>query len=130
MSSRATVEDLAGLDVIRVQQMNFQGRHGCSAAERELGAMFRVSVELYLDTRPAAKSDSLSDTANVADIYRAVREIVTGPSRHLLESIAESIAEKLLSEFPVEAVRVRFHKDRVPLPGPSAGYEVEILRRK
>ncbi|MCB2211920.1 dihydroneopterin aldolase [bacterium] len=130
MTSRATQADLVGLDVIRVQEMNFQGRHGCSPAERELGAMFRVSVELYLDTRPAAASDSLSDTADVADIYRAVREIVTGPPRHLLETIAENIADALLSKFAAEAVRVRFHKDRVPLPGPSAGYEVEILRRK
>jgi 7,8-dihydroneopterin aldolase/epimerase/oxygenase len=130
MASRVNAGDLDGLDVIRVQQMNFQGRHGCSEAERELGAMFRVSVELFLDTRPAAKSDSLGDTSDVAEIYRAVRQIVTGPSRHLLETIAEDIAETLLTKFDVEAVRVKFHKDRVPLPGPSAGYEVEILRRK
>lgn len=130
MFSRAKAVDLDGLDVIRVQDMNFQGRHGCTPAERELGALFRVSVELFLDTRPAAESDSLNDTADVAKIYRAVREIVTGEPRHLLETIAEDIARTLLSEFDIQAVRVKFHKNRVPLPGPSAGYEVEIIRRK
>jgi len=130
MFSRAKAVDLDGLDVIRIQDMNFQGRHGCTPAERELGALFRVSVELFLDTRSAAESDSLSDTADVANIYLAGRQIVTGEPRHLLETIAEDIAKTLLADFDIEAVRVRFHKNRVPLPGPSAGYEVEIIRRK
>ena len=130
MASRARPDDLAGLDVIRIHDMSFQGRHGCSPAERELGAMFSVNVELYCDTRHAAESDRLADTADVAEVYQTVLQIVTGPPRHLLETIAEAIADALLERFEVDAVRVKFHKDRVPLPGPSAGYEVEIIRRK
>ncbi|MFH0882087.1 MAG: dihydroneopterin aldolase [bacterium] len=129
MASTVKTDDLEGLDVIRVHDMVFSARHGCSAAERELGALFSVSVELYLDTRPAAGSDNLAITADVAKVYKTVKEIVQGPPRNLLEAIAEDIAEALLKRFPVEAVRVKFHKDRVPLPGPAAGYEVEILRR-
>jgi dihydroneopterin aldolase len=58
-----------------------------------------------------------------------VREIAQGEPRNLLETIAEDIADALLARFAIQAVRVKFHKDRVPLPGPHAGYEVEILRR-
>ncbi len=130
MAARARGSDIEHLDIIRVHDMVFQARHGCSAAERELGALYGVSVELYLDTRGAAEQDKLEYTADVAEVYSTVREIVTGPARNLLESIAEDIADALLERFPVEAVRVRFHKDRVPLPGPAAGYEVEILRQK
>jgi len=129
MAGRALPSDIHGLDVIRLQDMVFQARHGCTTAERELGALFSVSVELYLDTRKAAASDQLSDTTNVADINETVLEIVTGPSRNLLESVAEDMAEALLDRFNIEAVRIRISKDRVPLPGPAAGYEVEILRR-
>lgn len=130
MANRANHDDLHNLDVVRVHNMMFQARHGCTSAERELGAMFQVNVELYLDTRRAAQTDSLSDTADVAKVYQTVLDIVTGPTRHLLETIAEDIAEALLERFGVQAVRVRFHKDRVPLPGPTAGYEVEIIRRR
>ncbi len=129
MASTVKTNDLEGLDTIRVYDMVFTARHGCSPAERELGALFSVSVELYLDTRPAAASDNLATTADVAEVYKTVKEIVQGPPRNLLEAIAEDIAEALLERFPIEAVRVKFHKDRVPLPGPTAGYEVEILRR-
>lgn len=129
MASKVKTNDLEGLDVVRVHDMVFTARHGCSAAERELGALFSVCVELYLDTRPAAANDDLSATADVAEVYKTVKEIVQGPPRNLLEAIAEDIADALLKRFPIEAVRVKFHKDRVPLPGPAAGYEVEILRR-
>ena len=129
MASRARRSELEGLDVIRVQDMVFQARHGCSPAERELGAMFHVSVELYLDTRDAAAEDQLEATADVAAVFATILETVTGPTRNLLETVAEEIAEALLDRFDLEAVRVKCHKDRVPLPGPAAGYEVEILRR-
>ena len=129
MASTVKTDDLEGLDVIRVHDMVFTARHGCTPAERELGALFSVSVELFLDTRPAAAADDLAATADVAMVYKTVKEIVQGPPRNLLEAIAEDIADALLERFPIEAVRVKFHKDRVPLPGPAAGYEVEILRR-
>lgn len=129
MASKVKHIDLEGLDVIRVHDMAFTARHGCTAAERELGALFSVSVELYLDTRPAAESDHLEETADVAKVYETVRTIVQGEPRNLLETIAEDIADALLDQFPIEAVKVKFHKDRVPLPGPAAGYEVEIIRR-
>lgn len=130
MASRANAPELQGLDVIRIHDMVFQARHGCTPAERELGAMFHVNVDLYLDTRDAAKDDDLDRTADVQKVYETVLEIVTGPPRNLLETIAEAIAEALLDRFDVvDAVRVKFHKDRVPLPGPAAGYEVDIIRR-
>lgn len=129
MASRATLHELQELDVIRIHDMVFQGRHGCYPAERELGAMFRVSVELYLDTREAATTDNIEDTTDVGKVYNCILDIVTGESRNLLETIAEAIADALLERFDIEAVRVRFSKDRVPLPGPANGYEVEILRR-
>jgi len=129
MAGRAVPSDLHGLDVIKLRDMVFQARHGCTSAERELGALFSVSVELYLDTRKAAESDNLDDTAHVAEIHETVLEIVTGPSKNLLESVAENIAEALLERFSIQAVKVKISKDRVPMPGPAAGYEVEILRR-
>jgi dihydroneopterin aldolase len=129
MASKVKKSDLDGLDVIRIKDMVFQARHGCSSAEREIGALFKVSVELYLDTRPAAGNDNLEATADVGKVYETVLEIVTGEPKNLLETIAENTAEALLQKFNIEAVRVCFHKDRVPLPGPSAGYEIEIFRQ-
>ena len=50
-------------------------------------------------------------------MYRVVKEIVEGPSRKLLESVAESIAEAILDGFDVESVTVTVKKPEVPIKG-------------
>ncbi len=116
-------------DIIRVIDMLFQGRHGCTASEREVGATFTVSTELFLDTRKAAETDQLEYTIDVAAVHEVVKAVVTGTTCNLVETVAENIAKDLLTAFPINAVRVRMHKDRSPMPGPTNGYEVELFRK-
>lgn len=108
--------------------MVFQGRHGCTASEREVGATFTVSVELFLDVSKAAENDTLDKTVDVAAAHDVVKEIVTGETLNLVETLAERIAADLLKAFDINAVRVRMHKDRSPMPGPTRGYEIELFR--
>ncbi len=119
---------LGEYDVIRLQDMVFQAKHGCSIAEREVGATFTVNIELFTQLRHASITDQLEDTIDVADVYKITQKIILGPVKNLVESIAGSVAEALLNEYPqIEAVRIRVHKDRTPLGGPSGGYEIEML---
>ncbi len=115
-------------DIIRILDMVFQGRHGCTASEREVGATFTVSVELFLDVSKAAENDTLDKTVDVAAAHDVVKEIVTGETLNLVETLAERIAADLLKAFDINAVRVRMHKDRSPMPGPTRGYEIELFR--
>ncbi len=120
-----------GLDRIRIHDMVFQARHGCGAAEREVGATFRVNVTLFADLARAAESDHLEDTIDVTEVYEQVREVMLGPARNLLENLADAIADLLLRRFArLEAVTVRILKFRAPLAGPTGGYEVELTRRR
>ncbi len=115
-------------DVIRVRDMLFQARHGCTRAEREVGATFRVSVELFCDLRIAAVHDKLDSTIDVKDVYEAVREEINGETCNLIETVAQNIAVQLFDRFHIAAVKVLVHKDRGPIAGVTGGYEVEIVR--
>lgn len=115
-------------DVLRVMDMLFQAKHGCSQAEREVGATFRCDVHLFTDFRPVAKSDRLETTIDVTEIYDHVQKIMSGPTRNLIETVAEEIADTLFDTFHIAAVRVRLHKDRAPMAGVTGGFEVEIIR--
>ncbi len=129
MAETMDSDQMQGMDAVRVQKMVFQARHGCSPAEREVGATFTVDVDLFFDCSAAGLSDDLGDTADVAEVYDIVQEVVTGTVRNLVETVAEDISQALLQRLDiVEAVRVVLHKDRGPMAGPSAGYEVEIFR--
>lgn len=116
------------MDKIEICGMRFYGYHGVYEEERRLGQPFVVDVFLYLDLRPSGRSDRLEDTVNYADVYDTVAGVFEGPSRQLLESLAEETAARLLRRFPVEKVHVRVVKPSPPIPGPLRHVGVEITR--
>ncbi len=119
-------------DRIALTNMRFQGRHGVSAGEREVAQPFEVDVEVHLDLRPAGITDDLDKTVDYRGVYEICRSVVEGPSRLLIESLAEAIAQKVLDglvDRGVDEVVVRVRKPEVPLPGQLDHASVEITRR-
>ncbi|HKW60887.1 MAG TPA: dihydroneopterin aldolase [Candidatus Dormibacteraeota bacterium] len=98
------------MDRIELCGMSFQGRHGVRDAERESAQEFRVDVEVEADLSGAGRSDRLGDTVDYTKVRAAAREVIEGPSRQLLESLAGAIAERVLSLPHVDAVTVRVAK--------------------
>lgn len=108
--------------------MEFYGYHGVLPQERELGQRLAVDLEMLLDLTEAGRRDDLSRTVDYAKVFRLVKELVTGPSRQLLETVAEDIAAAVLERFPVAEVVVRVKKPAAPLPGRLEYVAVEIRR--
>ncbi len=119
-------------DRIRLNEMVFYGYHGVLPEERALGQRFVVDVEMTTDLRAAGETDDLTQTVNYAAVYAAVREIVTGPPRQLIEAVAEAIAARILADHAaVERVVVRLRKPEVPIAGSVLGSaEVQIERAR
>ncbi|MCH7736319.1 MAG: dihydroneopterin aldolase [Chloroflexi bacterium] len=111
--------------------MRFYGFHGVNPEERVLGQEYLVDLAVEIDLRRAGDSDRLEDTISYTSIYRAVRDVMEGEPRNLLEAAAQSIADRLLSEFPVDSVAVRVKKPHPPIRGSVIeNATVEILRRR
>src|SRR5690348_16789339 len=98
-------------DRIEIEGIEFYGFHGASAAEQEIGHRFRADLTLEMDLAPAGSTDDLNLTAHYGIAAQLVAEIGTGPSVHLVETLAERMAARLLEEFPVvRAVELRVAK--------------------
>lgn len=108
---------MPSLDVIRLTGMVFFGRHGARKEEQSLGRHFEVDVEIEADLSAARASDRLADTIDYGEVYETVRQVMQGPSRNLLERLADEVARRILERFPAEAVRVRVKKPRLPIHG-------------
>ena len=80
-------------DHIELTNMVFQGRHGVLELERARAQPFEVDVEIHLDLRPAGLADDLSKTVDYRDVFEICRSVIEGPSRLLIEALAEQIAE-------------------------------------
>jgi dihydroneopterin aldolase len=119
-------------DRIALINMRFEGRHGVLEEERAQPQPFEVDVELSLDLSLAGVSDDLHHTVDYREVFEIVRETIEGPSRQLIESLAETIAARLLADFGtvgVGEVLVRVRKPNVNLPGALDAASVEITRR-
>ena len=118
-------------DRISLEGMHFYGYHGGNREEQELGQPFLVDLEVTLDLGQPGRSDRLSDTVSYAHLFRAVKGVMEGPPRALLEAVAGDIADAVLDSFQVATVRVKVKKTRPPIKGgiiDSVG--VEISRTK
>ena len=104
-------------DRIILEGMEFYGFHGANPEERALGQSYVVDLEVELDLRNPGGSDRLVDTVSYSHLYRTVKLVMEGESKNLLEATAQSIADRVLTEFPVKGVRVRVKKPRPPIRG-------------
>lgn len=109
--------------------MVFYGYHGAFAAEKELGQKIEVDAELYLDLKPSAATDDLELSINYVEVYTLIKDIVEEREFNLLETIAETIADEILSAYTLEEVVVRVRKPFPPSGGILDCAEVEISRK-
>ncbi len=90
--------------------MSFQGRHGVRDAERENPQEFKVDIKVDAELGDASHSDHLADTVDYTQLRAAAREVIEGPPRKLLESLAGEIADRIVRLPHVQTVSVRVAK--------------------
>ncbi len=115
-------------DKIIAQGMQFFGCHGVLPEEKKKPQPFVVDVEMSLDLAPAGRSDNLADTVSYDEVFHTVRRIVENCSFNLIEALAETIAEKLLSDFAVQEVEVTVYKPQAPVEGKFNYFAIKIKR--
>lgn len=115
-------------DTIRLHDLRFQVCHGVLEHEQMVAQEFTVDVTLELDLRGAGKSDRIQDTINYADVSDVVARVMQGPSKKLLERLAEAICDEILSQWSGVTVTVKIRKMAPPLKMVSGWVEVELKR--
>ena len=118
-------------DRIVLEGMRFYGFHGVNPEERVLGQEYVVDLTVEMDLGPAGESDRLEDTVSYAHIYRAVKDVMEGEPKNLLEAAAQAVADRVLAEFSVDSVGVRVKKPHPPIRGSVIeNATVEIYRTR
>lgn len=116
------------MDRIMARGLTFKACHGVLAAEKIEPQIFKVDVDLLLDTSSAGNSDDLKDTVSYAEVFEQVRKIVENESYNLLEALAENIATALLLRFPIMGVELTVYKPNAPVDGKFDYFAVSIKR--
>jgi 7,8-dihydroneopterin aldolase/epimerase/oxygenase len=103
-------------DRIELRGLIVRGNHGVFADERRDGQDFVIDITVWVDLATAAASDDLADTLDYGALAQRAADIVGGPARNLIETVAGEIAEGVMSDERVHAVEVVVHKPAAPIP--------------
>jgi dihydroneopterin aldolase len=103
-------------DRIELRGLTVRGHHGVFEHERRDGQDFKVDITVWIDLDTAAASDDLADTLDYGALAQRAADVVAGPPRNLIETVAGEIAEGVMTDERVHAVEVVVHKPSAPIP--------------
>lgn len=116
------------MDKLVIGELSFFGHCGITPGERETGQRFSVTIDILTDISVPALSDNLKDAFDYAAISKRIVEWGEKERFHLIEKMAERLAEILIREFKAPKVKIRLLKIHPPIE-PILGYSaIEIER--
>ncbi|HIK29365.1 MAG: dihydroneopterin aldolase [Oscillatoriaceae bacterium SKW80] len=118
------------MDSIQLSGIRCYGYTGYLPEERVLGQWFEVDLTMWLDLKPAGKSDAIADTLDYRSAITTVQNLVKTSKFALIERLAEAIASDILQQPLVQKVQVRLTKLAAPIPDFAGKITVDIVREK
>ena len=111
---------------IELKDLRFYAYHGVLPQESKVGGWFRVTLRVGYDWSVAAKTDSVDDTMNYAELYKLVDREMAVPSQ-LLEHVAGRIATSVEAHHPdVSSIDLWVTKENPPIGAECQGACVEL----
>ena len=109
--------------VIRLEGIRAEGRHGAREGERDQPQPFVVDLEVEVE----ASEDDLDATADYRALTELVRRVVSTESFAIIERLAERVAAAVAEDPAVRSCRATVHKplaaERLDLADVSARAE-------
>ena len=122
---------MAGLgpmtDCVSVRDLSVAAVIGVHDWEREVEQTLTVSVDMVADVRKAAAADDLADALDYSAVAAAITAVLREGKFRLIETAAERVADRLLADFPVTALRLELRK---PIAAASYTAAVTIERTR
>ena len=116
MNSRRVIIALKGLGAL--------ANHGVYDFERTQEQRFSADVVMWVET--AGTTDDITATVSYADIADETMAILTGNPVDLIETLAETIASRVMSHEGVVGTEVTVHKPDAPIGHPFSDVSVTV----
>lgn len=98
------------MDKIFLRALKTEAIIGIYDWERQVRQTVVVDLEMGVDVRKAALSDSIHDTLNYKKVAKRVLSFIEASQYQLVETLTEEIAMLMLAEFPLDWIRVELSK--------------------
>jgi 7,8-dihydroneopterin aldolase/epimerase/oxygenase len=126
-------------DCVSVKDLSVAAVIGVHDWEREIEQTLLVSVDMAADVRTPAASDDLADALDYSAVAATIAAVLREGKFRLIETAAERVAGRLLTDFPLSWLRLELRKPipsapdatpvtTVPAPAYTAAITIERTR--
>jgi dihydroneopterin aldolase len=112
---------------IEVSGLSLYTHLGVTEEERKVGQRTVLDLRLDVGESDATLTDRVEDTVDYAEVCQTVA-LVAQQTFRTLERLSAAVADRLLSEYPLESVWVKAAKPEPPIPLPVEEVAVEVWR--
>ena len=116
------------MDRIRIEDLLVRCVLGLSPEERREKQDVLISVALMADLEKPGRSDRLEDSVDYRAVKKAVLAAAESSSFHLVEALAQRVAEVCLSHTGVQRVQVKVEKPGALRFARTVSVEIERAR--
>ena len=116
MTNRRVIIALKGLGAL--------ANHGVYDFERARNQRFSADIVMWVET--AGTADDIAATVSYADIADEAMAVLTGTAVDLIETLAETIASRVMGHEGVVGTEVTVHKPDAPIDHPFADVSVTV----
>jgi dihydroneopterin aldolase len=117
------------MDIIYLRDLKVDTIIGIFEWERRVKQTISLDLEMGTDIRRAAASDTIEDTLDYKAVAKTLIEFVEGSQFQLVETLAERVAEIVLTEFNVPWVRLSINKQGAIRGARDVGVVIERGRQ-
>ena len=104
------------MDLVSVRDLSVPAVIGVHDWERAIEQTLVFNVDMVADVRTAAASDDLADAVNYSAVATTIAAVVRAGQFRLIETAAERVAERLLSDYKLTWLRLEVRK---PIAAPA-----------
>ena len=98
------------MDIVYIRDLNIKTVIGIYDWERKIRQTVSIDLEMGTDIKRAAQSDYIDDALDYKSVAKRLIGFVEDSSFQLVETLAERVAEIVLTEFNVPWLKLRLSK--------------------
>lgn len=98
------------MDIVYLRDLKIETIIGIFDWEREIKQTVSFDLDMAADVKKAAATDSIDDTLDYKAVAKRLIDFVSKSEFQLVETLAERVADIVLTEFGVKWVKLRVNK--------------------
>lgn len=113
------------MDIVYINALKIDAVIGVYEWERGIRQPVLIDLAMAMDCAPAAENDDLRLALDYAAVSERVTQLVVASGFQLVETLAEKVADEIMSAFSVPWVRVKVGKPNAVLNAQEVGVIIE-----